>query len=88
MNFSVIPLFKVNLMPGGAADEESKFSRSDIDKVKQLLAIEKVECRYESAEQAIERENEFVNKYNEDLLPLRQNRIDEVKERQERKSIV
>lgn len=40
--FSVVSLFKINLMPGGN-DNQEPITKSDIDKVKRLCVIEAVE---------------------------------------------
>ena len=49
MNFSPISLFKVNLMPSND-DSADKFKPSDLEAVKKLIAIEKIESRFESAD--------------------------------------
>ena len=84
MAFSTISLFKVNLMPGG--EQGSKLKPAELQKVKNLLAIEKVESKWDTPEKAIERENEFVKKYDEDLKPRREERLANDKERMQRKS--
>lgn len=81
MAFSTISLFKVNLLPGGA-DEENRFAISDLEQAKKLIAIEKTESRYENIERAVERETEFVEKFDSDLKPRRMERIGNEKDRQ------
>ena len=74
-------------MPGGSGDGNS-FGPQDIAKVKSVLEIPKCDLRWESADQAVEREHEFVKKYDEDLAPRRKERIENDKERNKRKNIV
>ena len=87
MEFSTISLFKVNLIPSKAGSE-NKLGPAELDEIKKLIAIEKVDCRFESAEKAIEREGEFVQKYDTDLKPRREERLENDKERMKRKSAV
>lgn len=69
-NFSVAGLFKVNLLPLGGNAAQS-VTKADLDKVKKLCQIEKVECDYENFHQLVERENAFTETYQSELAPHR-----------------
>lgn len=75
MVFSPVSLFKVNLMPSSGGNQNS-LGPAELEKVKKLIAIEKVESEFDTAEKAIERESEFVKKYDEDLKPRREERLE------------
>ena len=69
MAFSTVNLFRVNLMP--ASDGSEPLKAGELEEAKTLIAVQKVDCQFESIDQAIERETEFVTKYDEDLKPRR-----------------
>ena len=60
----------------------------ELEAAKKYIAVQKVDCQFEDIEQAVERENEFVKKYDEDLKPRREERIANEDERNERKAAV
>ena len=86
MNFSTVQLFKVNLMP--STSEQDPLAPSELEEVKKALLVEKKECRWEDFERAIERENEYVTKYADDLKPRREDRLADDTQRQQRKAKV
>ena len=71
-----------------ASDGAEQLKAGELEEAKKLIAVQKVECQFESIDQAIERETEFVTKYDEDLKPRRQERIANEAERNERKAAV
>ena len=71
-----------------ASDGAETLKAGELEEAKKLIAVQKVECQFESIDQAIERETEFVSKYDEDLKPRRQERIENEAERNERKAAV
>ena len=85
MAFNAASLFKVNLIPSNGGN---KFGAAELEKMKKLVAIEKVESEFDNTEKAIERESEFVTKYDDDLKPRREERLGNDKERMKRKSAV
>ena len=73
-------------MPSSNGEEPLK--PSELEAAKKYIAVQKVDCQFENPEQAIERENEYVKKYDEDLKPRREERIANESERNERKAAV
>ena len=71
-----------------ASDGAEQLKAGELEEAKKLIAVQKVECQFESIDEAIERETEFVTKYDEDLKPRRQERIANEAERNERKAAV
>ena len=70
------------------SDGAEQLKAGELEEAKKLIAVQKVECQFESIDQAIERETEFITKYDEDLKPRRQERIANEAERNERKAAV
>ena len=66
--FSVVSLFKINLMPGGNENEEP-ITKADIEKVKRLVSIEAVEPQFDNISSLVERENEFCEIYKNEVAP-------------------
>ena len=71
-----------------ASDGAEQLKAGELEEAKKLIAVQKVECQFESIDQAIERETEYITKYDEDLKPRRQERIANEAERNERKAAV
>ena len=70
------------------SDGAEQLKAGELEEAKKLIAVQKVECQFESIDQAIERETEYITKYDEDLKPRRQERIANEAERNERKAAV
>ena len=66
-------------MPASAGAEPLK--PSELEVAKKYIAVQKVDCQFDNIEQVIERETEYVTKYDEDLKPRRTERIENEAER-------
>ena len=84
-NFSVVSLFKINMLPTGDSTVKP-ITGAEIEKVKKLCALEAAQPEYENIQPLVERENAFVETYQNDIAPQRQERIEMHKTRLERKA--
>ena len=71
-----------------SSDGAEPLKPGELEVAKKYIAVQKVDCQFENIEQAIEREAEFVKKYDEDLKPRREERIADESERNKRKAVV
>ena len=74
--FNVASLFKVNLVPGSGADG-AKVTQAELVKVRKICAQVKREIPDTSAvSELVERENAFVQHYEVEISPQRQERTE------------
>ena len=72
--FNVASLFKVNLVPGSGADG-AKVTQADLLKVRKLCAqVIREPPTSSEIQEMIERENQFVQNYEAEIAPQRQER--------------
>ena len=60
--------FKVNISGGGGGDSLSK---AEMTKVNRLCSIAKAEPEYEHIQAMVQRENEYVQRYESEIAPQR-----------------
>ena len=75
-HFSVVSLFKVNMLPMSGDSSVKPVCGAELEKVKKLCALEAAQPEYENIQPLIERENAFVETYQNDIAPQRQERIE------------
>ena len=72
--FNVASLFKVNLVPGSGADG-AKVTQAELLKVRKLCAqVIREPPASSEIQEMIERENQFVQNYEAEIAPQRQER--------------
>ena len=69
-HFSVVSLFKVNMLPTGDSSVKPVCG-SELEKVKKLCALEAAQPEYENIQPLVERENAFCETYQSDIAPQR-----------------
>ena len=67
-NFSVVSLFKVNLLPS-SDPSKPPLSQNDLERVKKLCQLEVCEPEHDNIERLVEREKAFVEHYQNDIAP-------------------
>jgi len=74
-NFSVVSLFKVNLNPSGGSSE-NEVTAGNLEKIKKLCTIAPADPTYEHINALVEREHAYIQRYESEIAPQRQERID------------
>ena len=83
-HFSVVSLFKVNMAPG--VSSENVVRPADLEKARKLCMIAPALPEYRDVSALLSREKAYVERYETEIGPQRQERIDSHKERTERKA--
>ena len=84
-NFNIINLFRVGMTPSGN-QPDMQLSKQDMAQVRRYCTLKKTELEDENIQPMIERENAFHDSFQSELAPQREARIEEHKDRTQRKS--
>ncbi len=80
--FNIAGLFAFSSMPGGKS--ENSVSNQDMMKAKKFCTIQKTELITDNVQYMVERENEYVERYQKEIDPWRKERDVKDQERLER----
>ena len=85
--FNLASCFKVSLIPQSGSDE-NRLTAQDLEKIKTLINLEKFEAESQDLTESVRREQEYLEKYQSQVLPERANRVKEQEVRGQRYSRV